>query len=532
MSFLVGLNSSGNQINNNIIASNVSVEAFDTFPTTSTGDATGNYNHLGIDGQSNNKWDFLNISGTLDGGFNLWNSSTNHAPYLLTSIDETGLSVPNNATTDKSILTSDTLSLTSSPSFAPTVLSQSGLSLNNGSGNSNELLSTQITLNDTVNNLTNLINPQIVELTDNSGTSSNIQCDAMGFMINDGTIYKTATFSSQSLQIKNWLTNNKVLMTDNSIALNDNTNVNTNVIDKTQISLTNNSNFDNVIISPDSVLVRNTNNSSHVSINNNSVAISNDTNAYSSGLTQTKFFLANNNPSYVQNIQIQQYPDISITSTDGTNTSILTPSNLTINGISYAQNQIVPTLIYSSPVIYADGIAPATSLSIRATYGYSGWYFQNVVAGNKINWYFPPPTIGVTTVADLKGVAMSYFNGVTTTIGSSPFIIVYTVPTGSGDYAPGFYHSSQLYQPPSNPTANTNYQACILANKSTIPFNYETQVQWVAGTTHGTYSQTDKILAVVIGSNSASAVNSCQFVVNKINLIYANFTQSYLLISP
>jgi hypothetical protein len=212
--------------------------------------------------------------------------------------------------------------------------------------------------------------------------------------------------------------------------------------------------------------------------------------------------------------------------------SSLSPTNLTFNGRSYAQNQVVPTLIYSSPIIYADGIAPATSLSIRNTYGYSGWYFQNVSTGNKINWYFPPNNSGVTTVSDLKGVAMSYFNGVTTTIGSSPFIIVYTIATGNNDYAPGFFHSSQLYQPPTNPTVNTNYQACILADKSTIPFNYETQIQWVTGTTRGTYSQGDKILAVVIGSNSANAVNSCQFVVNKLNLIYSNFTQSYLLIAP
>ena len=532
----------GDLSNQGVLSSNIQgSDVQQTFPTTSTGTSVGNYNHMGIDGQNNNIWDFLNISGTLDGGFNFWTSNSTQAPQLITNLSTTGLSVPDNASTNKSLLTSDSLYLESSSTFAPTVLSQTGLSLNNNTGNTNEILSTQITLNDTVNNLTNIINPQIVELSDNSGTTSNIQCDGMGFMVNDGTIYKTSTFSSQSLQIKNWITNNKILMTDNSITLNDYYNINTNVIDKNQISLSNNSNFDNVIISPDSVLVRNTNNNSHVSINNYSVGISNDGNSYSSGLTQTSLYFANNNPSYLQNIKIQQYPDISITSTDGTNTSILTPNNLTFNNIPYSQNQVVPTLIYSSPVIYADGHDPATSLNIRNNYGYSGWYYKNAPPNsaptNKINWYFPPSKPNTTLVSDLKGIAISFFNGNTTSNDNTLFLTVLTIPTGNNDYAPNFYHSSMTYvfNQSITPVINTAYQGVCIVDKKNVPSNYETQIQYEQSTVNnpkGTYSQTDKILAVVIQTNSASPTNSVELVVNKLNLIYANFTQSYLLFPP
>jgi hypothetical protein len=155
-----------------------------------------------------------NYTGSL-GGFNFATLNSTMTDVLpLCNISPNGLTIPDISSSNKAIL------------------SQNGLTLNSGTVNTNEILPTQITLNDTVNNLTNLITPQIVELTDNQGTSSNIQCDAMGFSINDGTIYKTATFSSQSLQIKNWLTNNKILMTDNSITLNDYYNINTIIINK------------------------------------------------------------------------------------------------------------------------------------------------------------------------------------------------------------------------------------------------------------------------------------------------------------
>lgn len=227
-----------------------------------------------------------------------------------------------------------------------------------------------------------------------------------------------------------------------------------------------------------------------------------------------------------------------LTITNDTDTSALTVTELTFNNINVKMNQVQPTLIYSSPVIYADGHAPATSLTIRNTYGYSGWYFKNTNSGpNKINWYFPPNKLNNTLVSDLKGISISFFNGVTTSNDNSLFLTVLTVPTGINDFAPGFFHSSNTYvfNQSIQPTANTNYQGVCIIDINDIPYNYETQIQFQQSTVNnprGIYAQTDKILAVVIGSNSASPINSVEFVVNKLNLHYADFTQSYLLISP
>jgi hypothetical protein len=238
-------------------------------------------------------------------------------------------------------------------------------------------------------------------------------------------------------------------------------------------------------------------------------------------------------PTTTQTVNLYE----NLTITNDTDTSALTATSLTFNNINIKMNQFTSTLIYSSLLIYADAQPPATSLLIRNTYGYSGWYFKNVILGQKINWYFPAKTPTTTPVSALKGISISFFNGANTSNDNTLFITVLTVPTGSGDFAPGFFHSSNTYvfNQTINPIANTNYQGVCIIDKSLIPFNYETQIQYEPSTVNnprGTYLPTDNILAVVIGTNSTSPVNSVELVVNKLNLHYDDFTQSYLLVSP
>lgn len=226
-----------------------------------------------------------------------------------------------------------------------------------------------------------------------------------------------------------------------------------------------------------------------------------------------------------------------LTLNDGVNNSILSTTNLTFNGVPYSRNMINSTLVYSSALIYADGSAPATNLLIRNTYGYNGWYFKNTIPSSKINWYFAPQQLTVTTVADIKGLAVSFFNGATTSNDNTLFLTIYTIPTGSGDYAPGFFHSSMTYvfDQTVTPIANTNYQGVAICDLANVPSYYETQVAYEPSTVNnpkGTYLPTDKVLAIVIGSNSASAANSVEFVVAKLNIIMDGFTQSLQLVPP
>ena len=227
-----------------------------------------------------------------------------------------------------------------------------------------------------------------------------------------------------------------------------------------------------------------------------------------------------------------------LTITNDTDTSALTATALTFNNINVKMNQVTPTLIYSSPLIYADGHEPSTSLSIRNNYSYSGWYYKNTNSGpNKINWYFGAKTRTTTPVSALKGISISFFNGNTTSNDNTLFITIYTVATCTNDIIPGFAHSSMTYvfDQAITPIANTNYQGVCILSPNDVPFNFETQIQYEESTVNnprGSYLPTDNILAVVIGTNSASPVNSIELVVNKLNLHYEDFTQSYLLVPP
>jgi hypothetical protein len=250
----------------------------------------------------------------------------------------------------------------------------------------------------------------------------------------------------------------------------------------------------------DSILINNEANGFILGLTNDKVYVfqpSTDTisNLYAGVLQQgTPTDVSNLTPTY---LEIKKRDDtltstlnntsLNIANTTTNKTANLTDSELTFNNINVKMNQFTPTLIYSSPLIYADGHEPATSLLIRNTYGYSGWYYKNSNSGpNKINWYFPPKTPTTTPVSALKGISISFFNGNTTSNDNTLFITVYTVPTGSGDYAPGFYHSSMTYvfDQTITPIANTNYQGVCILDVLDVPFNYETQIQYEPSTVH------------------------------------------------
>lgn len=191
--------------------------------------------------------------------------------------------------------------------------------------------------------------------------------------------------------------------------------------------------------------------------------------------------------------------------------------------INLLQNEIIqPTLFYSSTSIYGNKTEPSTSLNIRNNYNYSGWYFinsttQNYINTNEINWNFPVKKDAI--VSDLKGISVSFFNGNTTSNEDMLFITINTI------------NGSITYIFDSTPVNYTNYQGVCMIDKIFIPYNNETQIQYIPSTTTGNYSPNDKITTVMIGTKSS--LNTVQLVVNKINLIYTdNITQCYLLVPP
>ena len=232
----------------------------------------------------------------------------------------------------------------------------------------------------------------------------------------------------------------------------------------------------------------------------------------------------------------------SVSVADLTNNSRLTSTDLIFNNTYSVITEIEKLQIkqtnvlnvYPSPAIYADGRQPsAVPLTSSNTYAQFGWYFKNTVLGYKINWYFPPDTN--QTVGDVIGLYLRLFNCSTTSNDNTPFIIIYTKPTGSGDAAPWF-HSSMVYilDQSVTPTVNTSYT--FFENVSGTcpdPKNYAStlanMIQSPVNNPRGEYLPTEQILTIAIGTNSASVVNSVEFIAQKLGIMTATGTQEFAL---
>lgn len=192
------------------------------------------------------------------------------------------------------------------------------------------------------------------------------------------------------------------------------------------------------------------------------------------------------------------------------------------------------SLVYPSVAITADGIAPSQPpTSLVNQYAVNGWYFKNTVSSTKINWYLPPSLD--MTVGDLLGLYITLFNASTTSNDNMPFITVYTVPTGSGDFFPGFCHSSMTYIINTIPVTNKYYTSFANIKNATAPPYYAStlvpMIQSPVSNPRGPYLSSEKILAFTIGSNSSSPTNSVEFVIQKLGIITSNTTQELLFLN-
>jgi hypothetical protein len=241
------------------------------------------------------------------------------------------------------------------------------------------------------------------------------------------------------------------------------------------------------------------------------------------------------NPSTIQTAILSDTLEI----TTDADVSILSATDLTFGGTSIlstlstlAIKQTNSIQVYNSPAIYADGRPPLAVPSISSNqFAQFGWYFKNSTAGWKINWYQPPAT-GML-VSDILGLYMRYFNCATTSNDNSPFLYVLTTPTGSGDYYPGFFKSSMAYIINTTPVANTSYTMFMNVSgscptPSAYASNIQTMIQSPVNNPRGTYAPTESVLAIVIGSNSASPVNSVEFIAQKLGVMTATGTQELL----
>ena len=161
---------------------------------------------------------------------------------------------------------------------------------------------------------------------------------------------------------------------------------------------------------------------------------------------------------------------------------------------------------------------------------YLGWYHRNEVLGSKITWY-----IGQGSgfkVSDIKGLYFDMFNISTTSDNDAPFVSVYTKATGVNDEIPGFAHSVQTYIPTGGIAVENQYCCFVdISGEQPRPFaQSHLPKDMIAVATRGDYAPTEEILAIGLGSNSASAIDTQNWVISKLGVCVEAGNCEYLLI--
>jgi hypothetical protein len=198
--------------------------------------------------------------------------------------------------------------------------------------------------------------------------------------------------------------------------------------------------------------------------------------------------------------------------------------------------QTITTNQNISAAIYADAKPPLPpTTTIAQTYAFTpSWYFKNSFAtNNKINWYIGPDINMI--VADVLGLYMNIFNGANTSNDNCPFITFYTKPQ-SGD--PNFYHSKRTYifNQSVSPIANTRYfMFQNMTGTCPTPFHYGSTLinmalSPVGSSNFGPFLPDEQILAFSIGTNSVATINTIEFAINRFGIMTINGTQEIAFI--
>ena len=468
----------GNIAHQGVLSSNINKTTILTsttnssFPTTSTGDSLGHYHYTE---STTNALKFLNSSGTGQGGHQFWNSNSTDAPikYFEVNRDNATLNTQlvNDTGNTRLDMTNNLLSLSSSSNNIQMNASQSNLQVrNNATSDASNMICDRISVGNDINNTSMSIFSTLTRMSDpqywNTNTTSNLVINKLG-------------------------TTEQSELTTKKLTLHD---ANTNVS----------------MLSPSSLLIDDGNNNTSF---NDTTGLTTRTATAVSILSATD--LTFNGTSLKTQVSTN-------TTNIGTNTSNI--DTLTIK-------QTTTSLQYISAAIYADGRPPtAPTATITQQYAFTpAWYFKNTVAGYKINWYMGGD-LGMT-VSQVLGLYMNMFNPSMTSNDNCPFITVYTV--NDTPNPPNFYKSKRtyLFNQSVTPVVNTRYfMYRNVSGTCPTPFHYGSvlnnmELSTVSGSNVGAFGPTETILAFAIGSNSASAVNSVEFAINKFGIMTPYGTQ-------
>lgn len=178
----------------------------------------------------------------------------------------------------------------------------------------------------------------------------------------------------------------------------------------------------------------------------------------------------------------------------------------------------ITTVFEDTAAVYADGFPGTQDASFR-----EGWYFKNLVKGNKINWYFFDGMTESATVASFGAYAVVTFDSVV----SKPHLAFYTKPTGSGDVG-GWYKSRKVFVASGSPVVGVKYLMYFGTEPEVHP-ELPRLTMTVAENSVGPLAPSEEIMTAVFGSDSNSNANNVQFVCESVGVNDSNIKRKLQL---
>lgn len=169
------------------------------------------------------------------------------------------------------------------------------------------------------------------------------------------------------------------------------------------------------------------------------------------------------------------------------------------------------TILDNNLQVIADGQPPVRDSQLR-----EGWYYQNLAAGQKINWYFYDGVNQANvSLGDFSAYAVMTFGS----SASAPILAVYTVATGSGDIMPGFAHSKSVYSAMSQvPVVGKKYLVYFGQNPAIHPELPRIELSKSVSSSAGDQGASERVLTSSFGSNSSASVGNVKFLVEKLGI--------------
>ena len=207
----------------------------------------------------------------------------------------------------------------------------------------------------------------------------------------------------------------------------------------------------------------------------------------------------------------------------------------TITDVSDIENrdEILPIYAYeNNALVYADGqpgVEDPTTNILGQKFLRDGWYFQNSTAGQSINWYFfDGNPLSTTFQASLqKGQLSAYAVMTFDSLGAKPVVGIYSIPTGTGDFLPGFAHSRWVYQLSTanlaTITIGKKYLLYVGENPSAHPEIPHIPLDYVPFASGGDRLDTEVILTCSFNSETAEPANDVKWMVESLGIWSENY---------